>query len=135
VHRPRYRCVSVILVAQPLTSVTCSFTFEAAHTLPWHPGKCKNLHGHSYRLDVTVRGPLDANGVVIDFDRLKEIVDREVINRWDHRDLNQVLDNPTAELLAHKAWQLLTDAGVPLAALRLWETTTSSVELTTDSGS
>jgi 6-pyruvoyl-tetrahydropterin synthase len=66
---------------------------------------------------------------------LKEIVDRQVISQWDHRDLNQILDNPTAELLAHRAWQLLTDAGLPLAKLRLWETTTSWVELTTGDGS
>ena len=92
--------VSVNLVTEPLTSVTCTFTFEAAHRLPWHSGKCRNLHGHSYRLDVTVAGPLDDNGVVIDFDRLREIVDHSVIASWDHRDLNEVLDNPTAELLA-----------------------------------
>jgi len=35
------------------TLVTRSFTFEAAHQLPWHPGKCRDLHGHGYRLEVT----------------------------------------------------------------------------------
>ena len=91
--------------------------------LAWHPGKCRNLHGHSYRLDVTVGGPLDGNGVVIDFDTLARGRRRaEVVDEWDHRDLNEVLDNPTAELLAHRAWELLTDAGLTLAALRLWET-------------
>lgn len=118
-------------VAGPRTSVTCSFTFEAAHRLDWHPGKCRNLHGHSYRLDVTVSGPLDGNGVVVDFDQLSEIVHRAVIDHWDHRDLNEVIDNPTAELLAHRAWDLLAGAGVTLSALRLWETDDSSVELTT----
>jgi 6-pyruvoyltetrahydropterin/6-carboxytetrahydropterin synthase len=117
-------------VAAPRTSVTCSFTFEAAHRLAWHPGKCRNLHGHSYRLEVTVAGPLDDNGVVVDFDLLTEIVEREVIGQWDHRDLNQVLDNPTAELLAHRAWELVTAAGVDLSGLRLWETADSSVALT-----
>ena len=58
----------------PRTRVTCTFTFEAAHRLAWHPGKCRNLHGHSYRLDVTVAGPLDANGVVLDFDSLQDVV-------------------------------------------------------------
>ena len=126
--------VSVLNVADVRTSVTCTFTFEAAHRLEWHPGKCRNLHGHSYRLDVTVSGPLDANGVVIDFDQLTEIVDHEVIDRWDHRDLNEVLDNPTAELLAHRAWELLTEAGLTLSGLRLWETDRSSVELTAGAG-
>ena len=123
-------CVSVQTVAAPQISVTCTFSFEAAHRLAWHPGKCRNLHGHSYRLDVTVRGPLDDNGVVIDFDTLSEIVEREVIVRFDHRDLNQIIDNPTAELLAHKAWELLVAAGLAPSALRLWETADSSVELT-----
>jgi 6-pyruvoyltetrahydropterin/6-carboxytetrahydropterin synthase len=117
------------------TRVTCSFTFEAAHRLEWHPGKCRNPHGHSYRLEVTVSGPLDDNGVVIDFDRLNELVEEVVIDRWDHHDLNLVIDNPTAELLAHEAWGLLTGAGLPLAELRLWETPGSSVTLTVGGGS
>ena len=113
----------------PRTRVTCTFTFEAAHRLAWHPGKCRNLHGHSYRLDVSVEGPLDANGVVLDFDTLQDVVRTAVIDVWDHRDLNEVLDNPTAELLAHRAWELLSDAGLVLAALRLWETADSWVDL------
>jgi 6-pyruvoyltetrahydropterin/6-carboxytetrahydropterin synthase len=121
-------------MATPRTSITCSFRFEAAHHLAWHPGKCRNLHGHSYRLDVTVSGPLDGNGVVMDFDTLHRLVEQEIIDQWDHRDLNQVIDNPTAELLAHRAWELLSAAGVSLSALRLWETTDSSVELTAEAG-
>jgi 6-pyruvoyltetrahydropterin/6-carboxytetrahydropterin synthase len=113
----------------PRTRVTCTFTFEAAHRLAWHPGKCRNLHGHSYRLDVSVEGPLDANGVVLDFDTLQDVVRINVVDAWDHRDLNEVLGNPTAELLAHRAWALLTEAGLDLAALRLWETTDSWVDL------
>jgi 6-pyruvoyltetrahydropterin/6-carboxytetrahydropterin synthase len=113
----------------PRTRVTCTFTFEAAHRLVWHPGKCRNLHGHSYRLDVSVEGPLDTNGVVMDFDTLRDVVRTEVVDVWDHRDLNEVVDNPTAELLARRAWELLTGAGLDLAALRLWETTDSWVDL------
>ena len=113
----------------PRTRVTCTFTFEAAHRLDWHPGKCHNLHGHSYRLDVSVEGPLDGNGVVLDFDTLQEVVRTQVVDQWDHRDLNQVLDNPTAELLALRAWDLLSDAGLELAAIRLWETSDSWVDL------
>lgn len=109
------------------TSVTCIFRFEAAHHLPWHGGKCKNPHGHSYRLDVSVTGPLDHHGVVLDFDLLHEIVEGQVIERWDHRDLNELFDNPTAELLAHEAWNLLTDAGLQLSRIVLWETADSYV--------
>jgi 6-pyruvoyltetrahydropterin/6-carboxytetrahydropterin synthase len=118
----------------PRTRVTCTFTFEAAHRLAWHPGRCRNLHGHSYRLDVSVEGPLDDHGVVLDFDTLQAVVRAEVIDAWDHRDLNEVLDNPTAELLAHRAWTLLTSAGLDLAALRLWETTDSWVDLVREPG-
>ncbi len=126
--------VSVVPVAPPRTSVSCSFTFEAAHHLAWHPGKCRNPHGHSYRLEVTVSGPLDGNGVVVDFDHLRALVDHTVIDAWDHRDLNQIIDNPTAELLAHQAWVLLTEAGLSLSTLRLWETEHSSAVLTADPG-
>jgi 6-pyruvoyltetrahydropterin/6-carboxytetrahydropterin synthase len=112
--------------------VTSSFTFEAAHHLSWHPGKCRNPHGHSYRLEVTIAGPLDENGVVIDFDHLRAVVDATVIEEWDHRDLNEILDNPTAELLAHRAWELLTGAGLAIDTLRLWETEHSSAVLTVD---
>ncbi len=111
------------------TRVTRSFSFEAAHHLPWHPGKCRRLHGHNYRLEVTVEGPVDENGVVLDFDELADVVGRELIDRYDHRHLNELLDNPTAEVVAHDAWKRLEAAGLHLARLRLWETPESSVEL------
>ena len=116
------------------TRVTCAFDFQAAHHLPWHPGKCRQLHGHSYRLEVTVGGPLNEHGVVLDFDDLRAVVERVVIEPWDHQLLNDLLDNPTAERLAHQAWELLAGAGLPLRALRLWETPRSSVELLAEDG-
>jgi 6-pyruvoyltetrahydropterin/6-carboxytetrahydropterin synthase len=109
--------------------VTRSFSFEAAHELPWHAGKCKRLHGHSYRAEVTVEGPLDDNGVVLDFDDVKRVVQTEVVDRYDHQYLNDLLPNPTAELLAQDIWQRLSAAGLNVVALRLWETPDSSVEL------
>ena len=111
------------------TRVTRSFTFEAAQRLPWHAGRCRDLHGHGYRLEVTVEGPLDANGVVMDFDDVKAVVQREVVDRYDHTYLNDLLDNPTAELVAADAWKRLEAAGLTPARLRLWETPNSSVEL------
>ena len=111
------------------TRVTRSFAFEAAHHLPWHPGRCHRLHGHHYRLEVTVEGPVDERGVVIDFDDLSAVVDREVVSRYDHRLLNDLLDNPTAELIAHKTWKDLEAAGLAVVAIRLWETPQSMVEL------
>jgi 6-pyruvoyltetrahydropterin/6-carboxytetrahydropterin synthase len=109
--------------------VTRSFTFDAAHMLPWHPGRCRNLHGHTYRLEVTVEGPIGPNGIVLDFADLDDVVQRIVIDRFDHTYLNDVLDNPTAELIAADAWKMLEASGLALARLRLWETPDSSVEL------
>ncbi len=111
------------------TSVTRSFTFEAAHHLPWHPGRCRALHGHSYRLEVTVEGPVGENGVVLDFDDLSSVVRREIVERFDHRFLNDLMDNPTAELLAQDSWKRLEAAGLAVVRLRLWETPDSSVEI------
>lgn len=70
--------------------ITKQFTFETAHALYGYDGKCKNIHGHSYKLDVTVIGaPIeDINhvkcGMVIDFGDLKNIVKSEVVDVWDH---------------------------------------------------
>ncbi|MGH9282554.1 MAG: 6-carboxytetrahydropterin synthase QueD [Acidimicrobiales bacterium] len=111
------------------TRVTKSFTFEAAHRLPWHEGRCRDLHGHGYRLEVTVEGPVDHNGIVMDFDDLKAVVQREVVDRYDHAYLNDLLENPTAELIAADAWKRLEAAGLAPAQVRLWETPTSSVEI------
>lgn len=70
--------------------LTKSFTFETAHALYGYDGKCKNVHGHSYKLYVTVIGsPIEDNtnvkfGMVIDFGDLKKIVNEEVIDLFDH---------------------------------------------------
>jgi 6-pyruvoyltetrahydropterin/6-carboxytetrahydropterin synthase len=111
------------------TSVTRSFTFEAAHQLPWHPGKCRELHGHGYRLEVTVEGPLNEQGVVLDFDDVEAVVEREVIARYDHTYLNDLLDNPTAELIAQDAWKRLEAADLGVTSIRLWETGDCMVEV------
>lgn len=111
------------------TRVSRSFSFEAAHHLPRHPGKCRRLHGHHYRLAVTVEGPVDPDGMVLDFGRIETVVEREIVARWDHRCLNDFLDNPTAELVAARAWAVLEEAGLAIVALQLWETPDSMVEL------
>lgn len=112
------------------TSVTRSFTFEAAHQLPWHEGKCRHLHGHSYRLEVTVEGPVGDHGIVVDFADIKAVVDREVVAAYDHRYLNDLLDNPTAELLAAEIWKSVEAADLAISRIRLWETADSFVEIT-----
>ncbi|MDL1912920.1 MAG: 6-carboxytetrahydropterin synthase QueD [Bergeyella sp.] len=70
--------------------ITKIFTFETAHILYNYDGKCKNLHGHSYRLFVSVKGdPVSdpehpKNGMVMDFGDLKKIVKQEILDPWDH---------------------------------------------------
>lgn len=114
------------------TRVTRSFRFEAAHQLPWHTGKCRDLHGHSYTLEVTVEGPLNDSGIVVDFGDLGAAVRREVIDRLDHTFLNDVIENPTAELIAHDIWKRLEALEVPVCRVRLWETADCCAEVSTD---
>ena len=106
-----------------------SFTFEAAHVLPHHPGKCARLHGHSYRLEVVLEGPLrtqgPAAGMVEDFEVVSRVVKAAVINELDHRSLNELLDNPTAELIVAWIWSRLAPELSALAELVLWETPTA----------
>ena len=70
--------------------ITKIFTFETAHVLYNYDGKCKNLHGHSYKLFVTVKGvPINdlehpKNGMVVDFGDIKKIVNEQIIEPWDH---------------------------------------------------
>ena len=70
--------------------ITKHFDFESAHALYGYDGKCKNIHGHSYHLYVTVIGkPIEdnknaKNGMVMDFGDLKEIVKKEIITVFDH---------------------------------------------------
>jgi 6-pyruvoyltetrahydropterin/6-carboxytetrahydropterin synthase len=105
-----------------------TFAFEAAHKLPHHPGKCRDLHGHSYRLAVTVDRPVDPKtGLAIDFSELKEIVRREVVDKLDHKYVNDLIDNPTAEIMAAWIWRRLSEPLPGLAEVELWETESCAV--------
>jgi 6-pyruvoyltetrahydropterin/6-carboxytetrahydropterin synthase len=101
------------------------FRFEAAHVLPYHPGKCARLHGHSYRLEVAVRGPLQsdgpARGMIADFETIKTVL--------DHQNLNDFMENPTAEQIVMWIWRRLDPRIDGLDELVLWETPTSCAVL------
>jgi 6-pyruvoyltetrahydropterin/6-carboxytetrahydropterin synthase len=102
--------------------------FQAAHHLPRHPGRCRDLHGHTYRLEVLCEGPVDPEtGMVLDFADVKAVVKREVLDVLDHTLLNDRIENPTAEVVVAWIWQRLAAAGLPLAELRLWETSSCYV--------
>lgn len=85
------------------TRIGRTYRFESAHHLPLLPEghKCRNLHGHNYRIEVVLSGPLDARGFVVDFAEIDaEII--PLIESVDHRLLNEIegLANPTAENIA-----------------------------------
>ena len=108
------------------------YTFEAAHRLPYVPEghKCGNVHGHSYRVTVFVRGPINSMGWVVDFGDV-DAVARPVIARLDHTNLNALLPNPTSELLC--AWLLRQLRAVPhLYAVSVSETERSMAMVTVD---
>lgn len=106
--------------------ITKEFTIDSAHQLDWHQEKCKNLHGHTYKLAVTLRGGLNKNGVVIDFREIKSIVQTQVIDKLDHRFLNDIIKNPTAENIAIWIWQRLKPH-LNLYEIKLYETPDSQV--------
>jgi len=104
------------------------FEFEAAHRLPNHPGKCRELHGHSYKLAVEIDRPVDAtSGMAIDFGDLKKTVTAAVVARLDHRYLNDLIENPTAERIAVWIWNELTPVLDGLTEIELHETRRCSV--------
>ena len=107
------------------------FSFDAAHYLPGYDGKCANMHGHRWMLDVEVEGPVGSNGMVIDFGELKELVGSKVINRLDHQVLNDIMGMPTAECLILWVWERLSNFEAPwrLARLRLYESPESFAEV------
>lgn len=105
-----------------------SFRFEAAHRLPKHPGKCRELHGHSYRLLVTVDLPVDPDsGLAIDFSDLKRTVRERVVDPLDHTYINDRIDNPTAEVMAVWIWKQLVGPLSGLVEVELHETESCSV--------
>ena len=138
------RLESGVWPAEKITVVK-EFTFDAAHCLPNYEGPCCQLHGHTYRLQVGVRGPVDSiSGMVIDFGEMKAVVENEVVSYLDHQYLNQVTflgfpaDMPTAEnmlrwmveVLQQRLSNFLTGRDVVL--VRLWETPTSYAEWRSD---
>jgi 6-pyruvoyltetrahydropterin/6-carboxytetrahydropterin synthase len=94
------------------TCIGRTYRFEAAHHLPLLPEghKCRNLHGHNYRIEVVVRGSLDARGFIKDFAEMDAEI-MPLIKMVDHRLLNEVpgLENPTAEIIAGWFFQRIDD--------------------------
>ena len=120
-----------------MTTVTKLFEFEACHHLPHYDGACHNIHGHSYKLEVTVSGQVSKNendpkcGMIIDFKDIKAIVKSVAVDKYDHSNLNEFFPNPTAEIMVKQiAVDIMSKLpqGVYLMSCKLWETSTSYAE-------
>ena len=142
---------------QKIIRITKAFKFEMAHALKGYDGLCRNIHGHTYELKVTVAGPpvSDENspklGMVMDFGDLKKIVKEEIVDKYDHSfvlynkmperliaELKNNFEriilkdyNPTSELMLLdfvKTIQARLPKNVMLRRMFLRETTTSYAE-------
>lgn len=107
-----------------------TFEFEAAHQLPDEEcyGQCSKLHGHTYKLLVEVEGLINDKGWVMNFKDLKAIVKQQVLDKYDHQNLNQFFLVSTAENMVKEMAKKLKDElpdGITLYSLTLWETSTS----------
>ncbi|MDR1014094.1 MAG: 6-carboxytetrahydropterin synthase QueD [Coriobacteriales bacterium] len=109
-------------------TLTIKEHFDAAHALVGYPGQCRNLHGHTWDVEASVRGTeLDEVGIVYDFQALKHHL-TSVLDRYDHAYLNEVPPfdaiNATAENLARVIFdqiEALLPAGVTLVEVAVWE--------------
>ena len=109
-------------------------TFAAGHALRGYRGKCENVHGHNYRVQVTIEGPqLDAAGLLVDFVEVKRLIHR-VVERLDHRFINDLppfdVLNPSAENLAKYFYDEISrglggDVPLRVGQIRIWETDTT----------
>ncbi len=135
-----------------MNTVTKEITFEAAHRLSDYDGKCKRIHGHSYKVELTAYGELNKLGMVVDFGDLKKILNKYVFDAFDHRLILKMDDeynhkvfesmpdgkevitwvpfNPTAENLARYLFDTISLEFSGLQSIRLYETATSWVEVT-----
>lgn len=135
-----------------MTTVTKTVKFDAAHILTNHQGLCKNLHGHTYRVDVSVVGD-ESSDMVIDFKELKTLATEVICEKFDHAfiyntqspgecEIAAVVEKngmrtvaipfrSTAENLAKYFYELLSQrlaAPSRLASIKVWETADSSAE-------
>jgi 6-pyruvoyltetrahydropterin/6-carboxytetrahydropterin synthase len=113
--------------------VTREFTFDAAHNLSHYKGREERLHGHTYRLQVTVRAPLQANGMAFDFLEMDTAVQADVLTHLNHAYLNDVVEQSSAEHVALWIWERLASK-LPLYRVRLWELTDAFVDYYGPSG-
>ena len=131
-----------------MLSITKEFRFDAAHKLMREDltdeenlslyGKCAKFHGHTYVLQVTVTGEVDASGMIINFTELKRLVKELILDRYDHANLNELAEYKgipvTAENMVRYIYKTLSEApvfeGLTLKEVRLYETPDSWASIT-----
>jgi len=111
--------------------VTVQQTFAAGHSLRNYKGKCENVHGHNYKVDVTFRGEnLDATGLLVDFVEVKRLM-KKVVEYLDHRYINELKPfdeiNPSAENMAKFFYDeiaagLKEGGAAKIGEVKVWET-------------
>lgn len=131
-----------------------TFTFDSSHLLDGHDGKCQNLHGHTYKLEVEIKGELISDGpkagMVMDFGDLKAVVKTHILAKMDHAFLYNchneresaiaallegwqlktypIEQRTTAEVMSRHIFKILVQHQIPVSRVRLWETPSSYSE-------
>ncbi len=103
--------------------------FSSAHHLLNYKGKCENLHGHNWKVEVSARGEnLDKSNILVDFKVLKKIVS-ETVDYLDHKDLNEIPEfqgeSPSSEFIAKFIYKKIKEHLVEISRVDVWETPTS----------
>ena len=125
--------------------VTKIVEIEAAHQLQNYNGPCANMHGHSYKIEVSLESKkLNEHGMVMDFKKLKNIIKRKVIDVYDHNILNNLMIEsamPTAENMCAEIFVVIEDDlknGLKyknhpeIKKVKIWETSSSFAEYEVD---
>ncbi|MBD3360844.1 6-carboxytetrahydropterin synthase QueD [Candidatus Peregrinibacteria bacterium] len=105
----------------PKLKLSTILRFSSSHFLTPYHGKCEKLHGHNYKLIVTIKDDLKENNMVLDFKKMKKIIETTVIDKLDHSHLNDTFDNPSAEAISIWIWNELKNK-LPLNKITLYET-------------
>ena len=120
--------------------VVKTLTFAYGHRIRGHGGRCAHLHGHNARVEIECRGALDELGMVVDFAEIRRVVETWIDSNWDHgmilergdpmievlrergEPVHELDGPPTAEMLAAHLFDVARQAGLPVTAVRFWET-------------
>ena len=115
--------------------VTIIKSFSAAHLLSEIGGKCEELHGHNFKVEVTVGSPeLNSEGILIDFRLLKKWL-KDILDQMDHQHLNDLpffkSKNPSSENIAcflyREMQSKVADSGIKMLRVKVWESETAAV--------